>query len=58
MPTYCFECSKCKKTKDEFHTMQKVPEFIKCKCGEKMKKQFGSGTGFIFTENFYKIKRR
>ncbi len=50
MPTYEFECTKCKKTKDEFHTMLKAPEFIKCKCGGKMKKQIGAGSGFMFTD--------
>lgn len=56
MPTYEFECKKCGKTRDEFYTMQKVPEFIKCKCGGKMKRLIGSGQGFMFTDWFSKNK--
>lgn len=59
MPTYEFHCAKCGKKKDEFHTMQKVPRSIKCECGDKMERQFGSGTGFMFTDWFVngKIKK-
>lgn len=48
MPTYEFFCKKCKKKKEEFHQMVSAPEFTKCKCGGKMKKQIGSGSGFVF----------
>lgn len=57
MPTYEFFCTKCKKTKDEFHTMQKVPRHIKCpRCGRLMKRQLGSGQGFMFTDWYSKDK--
>lgn len=52
MPTYEFQCTKCGKKKEEFHTMQKVPRSIKCECGRPMKRLFGSGTGFMFTDWF------
>jgi putative FmdB family regulatory protein len=48
MPTYEYICDKCKETKEEFHQMVSVPEFIKCKCGQDMKRQFGGGAGFVF----------
>ena len=56
MPTYEYECNKCGKKKDEFHTMQKVPESIKCKCDGKMKRLIGTGTGHMFTDWFSKNK--
>ena len=50
MPTYEFICDKCGKTRDKFFHMLKVPEFIKCECDGKkrMKRQIGSGSGFMF----------
>lgn len=48
MPTYDYECTKCKHT---FELFQKITDkhLEKCpKCGQKVKRLIGSGSGVIF----------
>ncbi len=48
MPTYDYECTKCGHTFEAFHgindkSLEKCP-----KCGKKVKRLIGSGSGIIF----------
>ncbi len=48
MPTYDYECTKCK---HKFEVFQKITEDVltKCpECGHKLKRLIGSGAGIIF----------
>jgi len=48
MPTYDYECSKCK---HKFEVFQKITEdaLTKCpECGHRLKRLIGSGSGVIF----------
>ena len=62
MPTYEYECDKCKKHFDLFQSMKAEP-IKKCpKCGGKVQRLIGSGSGIIFKgsgfyENDYKKKK-
>ena len=48
MPTYEYECDKCKKKFDAFQTMSAKP-LKKCpKCGGKVTRLLGTGSGIIF----------
>jgi len=61
MPTYEYECDKCKKNFDLFQSMKDEP-IKKCpKCGGKVHRLIGGGSGIIFKgagfyENDYKKK--
>lgn len=48
MPTYDYECTKCK---HKFEVLQKITEdaLTKCpECGNKLRRLIGSGSGIIF----------
>ena len=48
MPTYDYECDKCKHKFEAFHSMTAKP-IKKCpECGGKVTKLLGSGSGIIF----------
>jgi len=48
MPTYEYECLKCKKPFEAFQSMRDAP-LKKCpKCGGKVKRMIGTGAGIIF----------
>ncbi|PIQ88329.1 MAG: FmdB family transcriptional regulator [Candidatus Omnitrophica bacterium CG11_big_fil_rev_8_21_14_0_20_42_13] len=48
MPTYEYECLKCKYKFEAFQTMNAVP-LKKCpKCGKAVKRLIGAGAGIIF----------
>jgi putative FmdB family regulatory protein len=48
MPTYDYECTKCEHTFEVFQQM-KDKHLTKCpKCGAKLKRLIGSGSGIIF----------
>lgn len=48
MPTYSYECKKCGKIQDEFHSITANPR-VKCnKCGGPCKRKLGKGSGIIF----------
>ena len=48
MPTYEYECQKCKKRHEAFQSIVAKP-LTKCpKCGGKLKRMMGSGSGFLF----------
>lgn len=49
MPTYDFECLKCKHKQEGFFSMTKAPPFINCeKCGNMSERLIGGGAGVIF----------
>ena len=54
MPTYEYECSKCKKVYEQFQSITEEP-LKKCKyCKGKVKRLIGAGGGIIFKGNgFY-----
>lgn len=62
MPTYEYECSKCKKRFDLFQRMSEEP-LKKCpKCGGQVARLIGAGSGIIFKgtgfyETDYKRKK-
>ena len=62
MPTYEYECDKCKKHFDIFHSMKDEP-IKKCpECGGKFNRLIGGGSGIIFKgtgfyETDYKKKK-
>ena len=50
MPTYEYVCQKCKKPHEVFQSITAKP-LTKCprpKCGGKLKRLMGSGSGFLF----------
>ncbi len=48
MPTYDYECTKCKNAFEAFQQMSDK-HLTKCpKCGSKLKRLIGSGSGIIF----------
>lgn len=50
MPTYEYECRKCHKTHEAFQSITAKP-LTKCprpKCGGRLKRLLGSGSGFLF----------
>jgi putative FmdB family regulatory protein len=48
MPTYDYLCMKCRHAFEAFHNMTAAPLTSCPKCKGKVKKQFGTGAGFIF----------
>ncbi len=62
MPTYEYECAKCKKIFEVFQSINDKP-LKKCQnCGGKLKRLIGCGTGIIFKgagfyETDYKRKK-
>ena len=59
MPTYEYECTKCKKTFEQFQSMSDEP-IKKCiYCKGKVKRLIGTGGGFLFKGNgFYQTDYR
>ena len=59
MPTYEYECQKCKKPFEVFQSMRDDP-LKKCpKCGGKVKRLLGTGAGIIFKgSGFYQTDYR
>ena len=48
MPTYEYQCAKCKKRHEAFQSITAKP-LKKCpKCGGKLARLMGSGSGFLF----------
>ena len=48
MPTYEYQCTKCKKRHEAFQSITAKP-LTKCPtCGGKLKRLLGSGSGFLF----------
>ena len=48
MPTYEYQCAKCKKPHEAFQPITAKP-LTKCpKCGGRLKRLLGSGSGFLF----------
>ena len=48
MPTYEYECKKCQKTHEIFHSMTAKP-IKKCpRCGGALKRLISRGSGFLF----------
>ena len=48
MPTYEYQCAKCKKRHEAFQSITAKP-LVKCpKCGGRLKRLLGSGSGFLF----------
>ena len=48
MPTYEYECQRCKKRHEAFQSITAKP-LTKCpKCGGRLKRLLGSGSGFLF----------
>ncbi len=48
MPTYEYECRKCKRRHDVLQTITAKP-LTKCaKCGGRLKRLMGGGSGFLF----------
>lgn len=63
MPTYEYECSKCKDRFDKFQSMKDEPLKTCPKCGGKVHRLISSGGGIIFKgsgfyETDYKKKSR
>ena len=48
MPTYEYQCQKCKRRHDAFQSITAKP-LTKCpKCGGRLQRLLGSGSGFLF----------
>lgn len=48
MPTYEYQCQKCKKHHEAFQSITAKP-LAKCpKCGGRLQRLLGSGSGFLF----------
>jgi putative FmdB family regulatory protein len=48
MPTYEYQCAKCRKRHEAFQSITAKP-LSKCpKCGGRLKRLLGSGSGFLF----------
>lgn len=48
MPTYEYECKRCHKTHEMFHSITAKP-LTKCpRCGGRLKRLLGTGSGFLF----------
>ena len=48
MPTYEYQCQKCRKRHEAFQSITAKP-LTKCaKCGGKLKRLMGTGSGFLF----------
>ena len=59
MPTYEYQCQKCKKRHEAFQSITAKP-LTKCpKCSGKLKRLMGSGSGFLFKgSGFYSTDYR
>jgi putative FmdB family regulatory protein len=58
MPTYEYECTKCSHAFEVFQKITDLP-LNKCpKCGKKVKRLIGSGSGIIFSHHnsFYTLR--
>lgn len=54
MPTYEYECLKCKYKFEKFQNMTEEPLKVCPKCGGKLHRLIGTGAGIIFKgEGFY-----
>ena len=54
MPTYEYECLKCKYKFEEFQNMTDEPLKVCPKCGGKLQRLIGTGAGIIFKgKGFY-----
>ena len=50
MPTYCYKCSDCGYTKEEYRSMSKRDSPIQCpECKTRMDRLIGTGSGFKIT---------
>lgn len=63
MPTYEYECEKCKKVFDKFQSMKDEPLKVCPECGGKVTRLIGGGSGIIFKgsgfyETDYKKKHK
>ena len=48
MPTYEYQCQKCKRRHEAFQSITAKPLTRCSKCGGKLKRLMGSGSGFLF----------
>ena len=48
MPTYDYQCSKCKKVQERFHGMSESPNVICANCTIVMTRMIGKGSGVHF----------
>lgn len=48
MPTYEYECSVCKTSIEEFHSINETPDIICPDCKSKMNKIISSGASIVF----------
>ena len=48
MPTYEYECRKCKRLHEAFQSMTAKPLTTCPRCGGRLKRLLGSGSGFLF----------
>ena len=48
MPTYEYECSKCKFRFERFQKMTEEPVKACPKCGERVRRLIGTGSGILF----------
>ncbi len=54
MPTYTYECPRCGRHKELFHSVNAQPDVFCEKCGERMRRLIGAGAGLIFKgDGFY-----
>jgi len=44
VPTYDYECKKCKKVREVMHSMKDSPAIVCEECGGKMERQIGAPT--------------
>ena len=59
MPTYDYECTKCKHRFEEFQPMTSEPVAICPVCGAKAERKISAGAGFIFKgSGFYETDYR
>ena len=48
MPTYEYQCQKCKRRHEAFQAITAKPLTTCPRCGGKLKRLIGSGSGFLF----------
>jgi putative FmdB family regulatory protein len=48
MPTYEYQCQKCKKRREAYQSITAKPLTTCSKCGGRLKRLLGSGSGFLF----------
>ena len=55
MPTYEYQCQKCKRRHEAFQSITAKP-LTKCpRCGGRLKRLLGSGSGFLFKDSGFYI---